>query len=60
MKTYIQLEKTAEQVNPVPTERLATMNISDCSESSAKYRFWILTATRMMPQKRTERPQMMP
>jgi hypothetical protein len=29
MKTYIQLEKTAEQVNPVPTERLATMNISD-------------------------------
>jgi hypothetical protein len=27
--TYIQLEKTAEQVNPVPTERLATMNISD-------------------------------
>ena len=28
IRTY-QLEKTAEAVNPVPTERSATMNISD-------------------------------
>jgi hypothetical protein len=27
--THIQLENTAEHVNPVPTERFATMNISD-------------------------------
>lgn len=34
-QTY-QLENTAEAVSPVPTERLATMNISDSSLSSAR------------------------
>lgn len=58
--THIQLENTAEQVKPVPTERLATMNISDWSESSERYFFWILTATRIRMQNSTERPQMTP
>lgn len=33
---HIQLEKTAEAVKPVPTLRLATMNISEVPESSER------------------------
>lgn len=77
---HIQLEKTAEQVSPVPTERFATMNwdqsqicihpswilqaiehtISDASESSERYHFWIRTAPRMIRQNKIERPMMTP
>lgn len=59
VSTY-QLENTAEAVNPVPTERLATMNISEWSLSSERYLFWMRTATRIMRQNNTDRPIMMP
>lgn len=36
------------------------MNISERSESSDKYLFWTLTASKMMPQKRTDSPQIIP
>lgn len=55
-----QLEKTAEAVRPVPTERLATMNISDWFESSERYLFWIRTAPIMIRQKSMERPMTSP
>lgn len=57
--TY-QLEKTADAVKPVPTERLATMNISDCSLSSDRYRFCTQTAARMIKQNKMDKPMMMP
>jgi hypothetical protein len=33
---HIQEEKTADAVNPVPTDLFATMNISEVAESSDK------------------------
>jgi hypothetical protein len=40
----------------LPTVRLATMNISDFPESSARYAFWTFTETKMTPQNTTLRP----
>jgi hypothetical protein len=53
---HIHDENTADAVNPVPTVRLATMNISEVAESSERYTFCILTAARITPQKSTPRP----
>jgi hypothetical protein len=57
---HIHEENTAEAVKPVPTDRLATMNISDFPESSDKYAFWTFTAIRITPQKTTLRPTRRP
>ena len=53
---HIHEENTALAVRPLPTVRLATMNISDVPESSSRYSLWILIAARMTPQKTIPRP----
>lgn len=57
---HIHDEKTAEAVSPAPTDRFATMNISDVPESSDRYAFWILMAARMTTQNSTPSPMSSP